>query len=107
MDVVYIIICESLQPVRITVDAAHFFRRGKEQIVRYLELGRVLRANIELIMVRKIKAAPETSVLKEADEESNKVIQWQFIENTEYVLGSASENFGSKMEKLGMLYRHK
>lgn len=53
-------------------------------------------------MVRKIKVAPETSVLKEVDEEDNKVIQWQFIENTEHVLESASENFGSKMETLGM-----
>jgi hypothetical protein len=58
-------------------------------------------------MGRKIKAAPETSALKEADEENNKVIQWQFIENTEHVLESASENFGTKMGKLGMLYRHK
>jgi len=57
-------------------------------------------------MVRKIKDAPENSVLKEVDEE-NKVIQWQFIENTEQVLESASENFGCKMEKLGMFYRHK
>lgn len=107
MEFVYVIICESLQPVRITVDAAHFFRRGKERVVRFLELRRVLRANIELIMVRKIKAATETSLLKEVDEENNKVIQWQFIENTEHVLESASENFGSKMEKLGKLYHHK
>jgi hypothetical protein len=107
MEFVYVIICESLQPVRITVDAAYLFRRGKERIVKYLELGQVLRANIELIMVRKIKAAPETIVRKEVDEDNNKVIQWQFIENTEHVLESASENFGSKMEKLGMLYRHK
>ena len=54
-----------------------------------------------------MKVAPETSVLKEVDEENNKVIQWQLIENTEHVLESASENFGSKMETLGMLYRHK
>jgi len=107
MEFVYVIICESLQTVRITVDAAHFFRRGEERIVRYLELGRALRASNELIMVRKIKVALETSVLKEVDEENNKVIQWQFIENTEHVLESASENFGSKMETLGMLYRHK
>ena len=48
MEFVYVIFCESLQPVRITGDASHFFRRGKERILRYLELGRVLRANIEL-----------------------------------------------------------
>jgi len=106
MEFVNVIICESPQPVRITVDATHFFRRGKERIAWYLKLGRVLRVNIELIMVRKIKDAPENSVLKEVDEE-NKVIQWQFIENTEQVLESASENFGCKMEKLGMFYRHK
>jgi hypothetical protein len=58
-------------------------------------------------MVRKIKAAPETSVLNGVDEENNKVIQWQFIENTEHVLESANKNFGGKMDKLGMLYRHK
>jgi hypothetical protein len=58
-------------------------------------------------MGRKIKAAPETSALKEVDEENNKVFQWQFVENTEHVLEPASENFGSKMEKLSMLYRHK
>jgi hypothetical protein len=107
MEFVYVIICESPQPVRITVEATHFFRRGKEPIVWYLELGRVLRANIELIMVRKIKEAPENSVLKEVDEENEKVIKWQFMENIEQVLESASENFGSKMEKLGMFYRHK
>lgn len=67
----------------------------------------MLRTINELIMVRKMKVAPETSVLKEVDEENNKVIQWQLIENTEHVLESASENFGSKMETLGMLYRHK
>jgi hypothetical protein len=56
-------------------------------------------------MVRKIKAAPEMSLLMEADEENKKVIQWQFIENIEHVHESASESFGSKMEKLGMLYQ--
>jgi hypothetical protein len=67
----------------------------------------MLLTNIKLNMGRTIKAAPETSVLKEVDEENKIVIQWQFIENTEHVLESASDNCGSKMEKLGMLYRHK
>jgi hypothetical protein len=65
----------------------------------------VLRVDVDLIMGRKIKAAPEISVLIEVDEKNNEVILWQFIENTEHVLESASENFGNKMEKLGMLYR--
>jgi hypothetical protein len=55
-------------------------------------------------MVRQIKVATRVCIPIQEDEENNNDIQWQCIENIGHELGSASENFRCKMEKLGTLY---